>query len=426
MHESDVLKLIDRDELVRLAVSLGEINSPTGHEGEVGDFLYEWLKDNGLPVFRQEVAPDRRNVIGVLRGKGGGLSLIFNTHMDSKYGSQEDVWTVGELKREYTSGWVDKDRIFGHGVYNAKGILAAFLVAAKAILQSGVELKGDLLLTFVIGEIGTAPIDEFQGGRYRGKGVGTRCVVEHGVTSDFALVGEPTHNCIIRAQAGAAYLKVTVRGESLYTPFIPRPVPVESNPSAIVKMAKVVHVLEAWACEYEKTHRYEFEGGAMVPKVSFGAIRGGLPYKIGNTVGVCSLYVDVRVPPPDDPARIREEILERIAESGIDAEVEMYLFRRGYVAKSTGVLIESIQRSHRSVFGRETDLPSPPMTSMWQDINVFNEVGIPAVSYGPMVMRAFETGLDEDYVRVEDLFGICKSYASVALDICRRPRSVAR
>ncbi|MBI2880929.1 MAG: M20/M25/M40 family metallo-hydrolase [Candidatus Tectomicrobia bacterium] len=422
MDPHQVLKLIDRDELVDLAVSLGEINSFTGHEREAGDFLYEWLKANGFRVFRQEVAPDRRNVIGVLAGSGGGRSLIFNTHMDSKYGSPDDVWTVGELRPEYTSGWMEQDRIFGHGVYNAKGLIAAFLIAAKAIRASGVDLKGDLLLALVVGEIGMAPVDEFQGGRYWGKGAGSRHLVEHGVTADFALIGEPTHNCIIRAQAGAAYFKITVRGASLYTPFIPRPVPAERNPSAIVKMAKVVQALEDWACEYEKAHRFEFDGGAMVPKVSFGAVRGGLPYKIGNTVGVCSLYLDVRVPPPDDPARTREEILARIADCGIEAEVETYLFRRGYVARNAEALVESIERAHRTVFGRETDRPSPPMTSMWQDINVFNEVGIPAVSYGPMVMRSFETGLDKDYVRVEDLLGICKSYASVALDICRRPR----
>lgn len=51
------------------------------------------------------------------------------------------------------------------------------MIAAKAIKETGMKLGGDLFLTMVVGEIGMAPIDEFQGPQYLGKGLGSRDLV---------------------------------------------------------------------------------------------------------------------------------------------------------------------------------------------------------------------------------------------------------
>ncbi len=60
---------------------------------------------------------------------------------------------------------------------------------------------------------------------------------------------------------------------------------------------------------------------------------------------------------------------------------------------------------------------------MWRDVNVFNEVGIPALTFGPRRLsdrkKAKSTGLDSGYMETEDLVNTAKMYALVALDICR-------
>ncbi|MCW8173534.1 hypothetical protein D8S78_22960 [Natrialba swarupiae] len=78
---------------------------------------------------------------------------------------------------------------------------------------------------------------------------------------------------------------------------------------------------------------------------------------------------------------------------GIDATVEPYLFRRGYIADDEAVspLTTTLSDAHYDLFDETPPDPQPMITSMWRDINVFNEVGVPAVTCGPpRTTREFE------------------------------------
>src|SRR5215208_7890777 len=117
--------------------------------------------------------------------------------------------------------------------------MATWLLAAKAIKDSGVKLKGDLVLMSVVGEIGLEPVDEFQPPQYIAKGAGTRYAITHGGVTDYALVAEGTDFGLVGVEAGKAFFKVTVFGNDLpiYTPYIQRPSPIDKNPNAIIRMA---------------------------------------------------------------------------------------------------------------------------------------------------------------------------------------------
>src|SRR5690606_20141603 len=128
---------------------------------------------------------------------------------------------------------------------------AAFMIATKAIKDSGVPLRGDIIMTMVVGEIGMAPVDEFVGHRYIGKGYGSRHAVTHGIMADYALVAETTDFGVTWIEAGAAYFKVTVTGRGTYTPRLPARGALKDNPNAIIKMMAVVQAIEKWAVEYE-------------------------------------------------------------------------------------------------------------------------------------------------------------------------------
>ena len=412
-----VLSLIREEDVVKLAVDLGNIYAPTGHEKPIGDFIFDWLKKNGFQTVRQEPAKDRFNVLGTLKGTGEGHSLILNSHMDTDIGAPEDYWTVGELQPVHNLAWVEGDTIMGRSVVNDRGPMTGTMIAAKAIKDSGAKLKGDLILTMVVGEIGQAPIDEFQGPTYLGKGLGTIHLVNHGVLADYALVAERTAFTLTWAEAGAAYFKITVRGQGgIYTPYIKRPTSIEQNPNAVVKMTKVVQALEEWAYNYERKNTVDFPSGTIIPKVNIGAIRGGVPYKPSKTVGVCSIYVDVRTLPGKGPLEVGKELRELMAKTGIDADIEMYLFRKGYEGKNVKRLVESIEKAHESIFKKKPEKIDSGTTSMWRDINVFNAIGIPSVTYGPGATK-FYAG-----VAINDLVTISKLYAKIALDICNETR----
>ncbi len=415
-EEEKLLKLIDEKELVGLAVAMGNITAPSGYEQPMADFVLQWLKENGFEnSYQQQVAEGRSNTIGILRGRGGGKSLIFNSHMDSEQGMPNHV---GQELPPAPKAWVDtkKNRIFGKSVQNDRGPMAAFMIATKAIKNSGLPLRGDIFMTMVVGEIGMGPVDEFTGTKYIGKGYGSRHAVTHGVLADYALVAETTDFGVTWIEAGAAYFKVTLEGKSFYTPRLPERGALKDNPNPIIKMTAVIQAIEKWAVEYEKKYTMDYPVGKMVPKVSIGAIRGGGPYKPSTTAESCSIYVDVRVPPSVDFVQVERELKETVLSQGMGGEVQCYMARKGYVGKNVEPLVECVSSAYRKVRDAEIPAIDTPETSMWRDVNIFNEVGIPAVTFG--MPRKAAPDAEEKFIEIRDIVDASKMYALVALDIC--------
>src|SRR5258708_22475396 len=105
-----------------------------GGEANIGRFVADWLSDAGLEVEIVEPIKGRPSVVGVVRGSGGGRSLMLNAHMDTVgAGGMKDPF-----KPVITDG-----RIYGRGACDMKGSLAAIMVAAKKV--RGLELAGDLI-----------------------------------------------------------------------------------------------------------------------------------------------------------------------------------------------------------------------------------------------------------------------------------------
>jgi acetylornithine deacetylase/succinyl-diaminopimelate desuccinylase-like protein len=411
---------IPETELVDLALALGTIDTPAGREAPAGEFVYRWLVENQIPARKIGMLPDRFSVLGTIRGAGQGYSLIFNSHLDTSKDPDDHLSLRDPGARIHRSAWREGDTLYGDGIVNDKGPLAAFLMAAKAIRKSGTELKGDLLLSAVPGEIGLEPVDEFTSPRYLSKEVGTRFLIQHGGVADFALVAEGTDFGVAWVEAGKAFFKLTLFGDpQVYTPFL-RPLPASAkHPNAILRAGALLPRLQEWACEYEGRFEHHCEGGTIVPKVCIGAIRGGNPYHVTRTSEVCYLYLDVRTVPEQDPLEIKQELAELLREAGVPGDVDLFLYRRAYEAKNPGLLVEGIRRAHRQVFGTEAQMAAPPYASMWRDVSVFNEMGIPAVTYGPP--RAFERCA----MRVQDLVNAARVYARIALNVCNqvKPRA---
>src|SRR5207237_3809647 len=101
-----------------------------------------------------EPEPGRPSVVGVLRGSGGGRSLMLNAHLDT-------VGVAG-MADPFTAR-VDGRRLYGRGAYDMKGSLAAIMLAARR-LSAQAGLRGDLLVTAVADEevasLGTSAVAE--------------------------------------------------------------------------------------------------------------------------------------------------------------------------------------------------------------------------------------------------------------------------
>ena len=90
--------------------------------------------------------------------------------------------------------------------------------------------------------------------------------------------------------------------------------------------------------------------------------------------------------------------------------------RKGYEGKNVEPLVKAIQNAHIAVRGSQPPPVSTPETSMWRDINIFNEVGIPAATFG--MPRKSAPDAAERFVEITDIVDAAKMYALVAMEIC--------
>ena len=271
-------------------------------------------------------------------------------------------------------------------------------------------------MTMVVGEIGLEPVDEFQPPEYIAKEAGTRYVINRGVTADWAVVAEGTSFALCWVEAGKAFFKLSVHGDEppLYTPYVPERKGIADSPNAIVRSAAVIQAIEDWAQAYERKHTYRCEGGTVVPKASVNAVRSGVPYKITKTPSICVLYVDARITPKQDPRGVQRELEQAVAATGVPVTVEPFVYRRGYEAQGVEPLVAHVEAAHRRVFDEAPGRPIDAITSMWRDSNVFNEVGIPTVVYGP----GASVGGGNFAMETDDLVNAARVYAALAIEVC--------
>ncbi|MCC6777736.1 MAG: peptidase dimerization domain-containing protein [Hyphomicrobiales bacterium] len=207
--------------------------------------------------------------------------------------------------------------------------------------------------------------------------------------------------------------------DQYYTPFVPDAEVDARHPNAIVRAGIFIPLLQEWARQYEKRFVYSCQDGTIVPKAVIGAIRGGNPYHVTRTSELCALYLDCRLTPESDPLAVRRELRELLASAGLPGTVELFLYRRSYAAGGAGLLLDGLRRAHRDTFGAELELAAPVFSSMWRDVLIFNEMGIPAITYGPP--RSFR----KQAMSIDDLASAAAVYARVAIEVCGREKPTA-
>lgn len=417
-----VLAQIDRDELAKLACDLTDIPSPTGQELAIGEFILQWFTDNGLKSVRQDVDVDRPNAVGVLKGDGTGLSLGFNGHTDTSFtGTSADLRMVRSIEPEdELRGRIVGDKVQGLGISNMKGGVAAFMIAGKALKNSGIQLKGDMVMAAVVGEISRTPVGEWQSKEYRGEGVGTRHLLNHGMQTDYAVVADGSDLNIVWTQEGVVQMRISTFGRAEAAWGTRREdLPMLEN-NAIVKMTRIIEAVEKWGAAFEEKYIYQSPTGPLYPKVNIGGIEGGAPYRPNYFPGVCAIYVDVRMPPQVRPVTIQHEVEQALNAIGIEYELDLYKSLLGYEGRNVEPLVQSAEDVHQHLFDTKIEPEPADRASIWTDTNIYNELGIPAIKIGPRGRRISQRNEEID---IDVMVKAAQIYALMALDICSRDRT---
>jgi acetylornithine deacetylase len=139
----------------------------------------------------------RPNVVGLLKGRGQGQSLLLNAHIDVVPPQPEPEWPHGAWSGAFVDG-----KIFGRGSLDDKSGVAIMLIVARAMRETEVSLQGDLQLHSVV--------DEEWGG------AGTLAAMLRGHRADAGVVLEPCGPEIYPASRGGAAFRVRVTGRGAH------------------------------------------------------------------------------------------------------------------------------------------------------------------------------------------------------------------
>ncbi|MBX9776390.1 MAG: M20/M25/M40 family metallo-hydrolase [Xanthobacteraceae bacterium] len=398
---------------------LVNIASPTGHEIGVARYLVERMRASGLETDLPMVDAGRPNAVGHLRGSGDGLNLLFTGHMDTSYSGAEEHLSGDGFRpmAVVRDGW-----LFGLGSNNMKSGLAAALVAIEAIVKSGVKLAGDISFGAVVGEIEKTAIEEFQGIEYSGYGIGSRHLVTHGVTADFAVLAEPTGMRIGVANMGCIWVRITVGGTVAHSALANRPNVV----NAIAVMHDLQNDIAQWARDYEAAQIYMGEH----PNVTVAAIRGGAPWRLSRNPHDCSLYLDIRTVPGQTVDAVKRDlrrVLRRFAERTGSSEPAIHIYVSDPPTVVDGNL--PVVKALAAAQGEVTDSSPPAIVRRpGADSVHLTAYGVPCISFGPggrmhpdsrgASMHAFG-----EHVLIDDCVAAAKIYLATALDLCSRKAS---
>ncbi len=381
---------IDRDYLTNTLADLVRINSinPTlipGGAGErqIAGYLVQAMRQIGMMVSQHEPEPDRISTVGILRGAGGGQSLLLNGHSD----------TVGvDTMPDPFSAEMRDGKLYGRGAYDMKAGVAASLAAVKALRDAGQTLPGDLLIAAVADE-------EYAS-------LGTADLVKH-YQPDAAIVTEPTELTLATAHKGFIWLKVTLIGKAAHGS---RP---QLGIDANLKMGRFLHQLD----QLEQALRAREPHPLIGPPTLHAALLKG-----GSAMSViadrCELCIERRTIPGETEAQTLAEIqaiLDRLSASDKDfhATVKSFFVRDPFEVAATAPIVLAVQRAATQVLAHAI---KPDGVSFWTDAALLAAAGIPTVVCGPIGAGAHAA---EEWVDLHSVEQAALIYAQTALAYCR-------
>jgi acetylornithine deacetylase len=363
-------------ELLEQLVAIDSVN-PTLVEGGAGEaeiarFVAGWLDARGVEAELEELAPGRANVVGRVRGAGGGRTLMLNAHLDTVGLGGPD----GGLEPR-----TDARRMYGRGSYDMKGSLAAIMSVAVAATEGG--FSGDLVVTAVADEEALS--------------IGAERVAET-LTVDAAIVTEPTDMRLAIAHRGFVWLELETRGRAAHG----------SRHDLGVDANALMGPALAGLGELDRKLGEDGKLHPLLGRASTHAalVQGGT--EPSTYAARCVAKVERRTLPGETVAFVEEEMRE-IAGA---ATVTTIFSREPLETPRDAAIVDALLGNAAGVLGATPEIVGVPF---WTDAAVFAAAGIPTVVFGPGGAGAHE---EEEWVDLDDVERSVEILLRTAKEVC--------
>jgi succinyl-diaminopimelate desuccinylase len=300
-------------------------------------FVKGWLESRELIVDGQE-----HDGLPVILAEGGATNpdaptVVFHGHLD-----------VVPAREGQFAPRVEGDRLIGRGAYDMKGALAAMMYALKdAAAQDDIRVR-----------LVCVPDEESEDVTRRA----TDVLVKGGLRGDFALTGEPTDLHIGVQAKGVLAARVLVSGTAAHgsTPWL--------GDNAILKAHDAFRRIETLPFSRESSDLFDR------PSINLARIVGGDAFN--KVPDACTMDVDIRFLPNQDPG----EILEQIRAIGDLEILKTFIRAPTMVSRSNPYVLALRDAVGRSIEGDALSVGRDGAS----DVIYFVEAGIPAVEFGPV------------------------------------------
>lgn len=361
---ADYAQYVDADLVIGVLCDLVAIDSRNpdlvpGAPGEeaIARCLAERLRELGLEVHWQQVAPGRPNVVAVLRGTDPRApSLMWNGHLDTV-----GVEGMAEPFRPRREGGL----VYGRGAYDMKAGLAAAVGALDAIRRAG-RLPGDVVLAGVCDE-------EYAS-------LGTSALVKEYRTMG-ALVLEPTALGVGLCHKGFVWVEVEARGKAAHGSNY------REGVDAILRMGRFLAALDGYQRSYLMARHHPYLGS---PSLHASWIEGG--GELSTYPARCTLRLERRTLPGETDEQVRAEVehlVRQVAEEEAwagevtragDWQVRLLLSRPPYEVGVGERVVRALREGYRRALGQE---PALTGSYPWTDAVLLGQAGIPCAIFGP-------------------------------------------
>ena len=381
------IELMSGDRVIELTKTLVEIPSETGKEQDIGDWMINFFEKLGLSdITRLPVEEAGDTVYAVLKG-GDGPKMMLNFHIDTF--DEFEGWKTPPFKI------VEKgDRIYGLGAHDMKGGTACALAALEAIVESGVELGGDLIVS------GTSDEEYWSRGAHE--------LIKSGILKDckYCLVPEPAaHATILIGQRGRHVFKLRFYGSSVSAAY-------DEGVNAVVDAAKVVAEFEKHKPDgFGYMPEYDMRGSLCVTGLHSGGDKIYVPE-------LAEVTIDRHILPGQTVEEAAQQIRQIILEADIEGRYELTWDERptpaptSFITPPDSLFVQTAKRNLEAEVGQDVRLALARSVADTNHIAVHG--GVSTIIMGPSGGNTCEAN---EWVDKKSLPQIARAITRTVMDL---------
>jgi acetylornithine deacetylase len=414
--ELKILKQTDlnRDHIIQFLKKIVTIPSETGHENAIQQYIAGKLKEMGLELDMWDLDKEmlkkhpayidtdlsyenRPNLVAILKGTGGGRSLILNGHVDTIPLGPEAAWNHKPLSAD-----IEQNKMYGRGTSDMKSGITAMTMAMEVIKKLGIELKGDVILQYVMDE-------EFTGN-------GTLACLLRGYIADAGICCETSSLHVQPGCIGRIWFKIKIKG---------KPAGIQKRYEGINAIDKGYYItqavaeLEAKRIKAASHHLYPDKLSSMpcmVGKIAAGDFPSAFPDQ-------CLLEGSIATLPNEDNEIVKQQFITHIREaSAADPWLKNHLpevIFDGYCGDAAEIpvdhpVVTTLSDCFKTVAGKKPEISGRQGAA---DIRYLIKYGnIPTVIFGPGLTEQMHA--TNEYVNLDDLITATKCLAMTIVNWC--------